>query len=744
LATFRLDSGSGRLSPDEANALRAFLGQLHSGTNGAWLVAVNLEHTASQHVAQGRIREGLVEYQRLVNEHPADVDIRTWYAESLVTAGIGAAAREEARRATELDAKSAWAWQTLGLARMHDDFGRFMGRGNDPFEAEAALRKAVEIDPGLHIARWYLAVTLEHGSGPRRYAPGPRLKEAAEHYRTLRAAEYPEPALPANLLLTLAYLDNWQEVISLSGELQPSLVRNAMSVAAVAATANVATAKAKAVELAESDEARRDVLLNASDVLNNTRRYAASAELLESTLILITDPERRKRLHGYAAGVKVMRRMDEALLPKEDPRRLVQQLHMAAFSGSAAESVSPLFVDEASPGDATVALESIRPRQASMIRLLLTATTTSERMGDVASVLELKSDGDADLGYRVDAGNMRWYVVQRNGELRLLPPGVEFAELGREALRRLNLGDEAGARRWLEWAAVELASPTGFFVDPFSVSPFGALWNALKREHLNIAAAVLAASGGKSDEAVRMLSEYQQTAPSKSHLLHVDRALTRTFARRNDWERLLEFAERLEAGHKSAEEPRFWKRLALTRLNRVDELREVEEQRLSKMNGSARAWAEGSAAAKRGDFDLSQKLLRPLADDPSAKAEPIVFNALAWIALFREEAPTDAALEDAVKANARTEYRSAEFLHTLAAVHAERAQAVEARKFLLQAIDARDGKTENADLYVLGRIAECYGLNEIAAGHYAQVEPVEAANSTYHLAQRRLKRLLGR
>ncbi len=745
VATFRLDSGSGRLSPDEAGALRAFLGQLHNGSNGAWIVAVDLEHTALQQIARGSFQEGLAEFQRLLEQHPAELETRLFYVESLVAAGIGAAAREEARRATELDANSSHAWQVLGYARMHDDFGRFMGPGNDPLAAEAALRKAIEIDPAFHIARWNLAVALEYGgSGPRRYAPGPRLQEAAEQYRKLRVLEYPQPELPGNLLLTLAYLEDWQGVISLAGDLPPSLVRNAMWIAAVAATANVAAAKAKAVELAESADARRDALLNASDMLNSTRRYAASAEMAEHALTLINDPEQRKRVESYAAGVKGLRRMDEALLPKEDPRRLVQQLHVAAFSGSAAESVAPLFVEEASPGDAGVALESIRTRFASMIRTALKTNKTSERMADVASALELKSAGDADVGFRVDDGIMRWYVVKRNDELRLLPPGLQFAELGREALRRLDAGDADGARRWLEWAAVELPPPTAFFADPFSASAFGMLWNGLKRDHLKIAAALLTAPGGKSNDAVQILSEFQQTATLKAQLLQVDRTLARTFALGNDWERLLEFAERLEASSKSAEEPYQWKMLALRRLNRMDELRELEEQRWSKMKGSARAWAEGHAATSRGDFDLAEKLLQPLADDPAAKADPIIFNELAWNALFRDEPPTDAVLENAVKANARTNYRTPSYLHTLATVHAERGQAVEARKFLMQAIDTRDAKAVNEDLYVLGRIAECYGLTEIAAGHYAQVEPAAAANSTYHLAQRRLKRLSGR
>jgi len=145
--------------------------------------------------------------------------------------------------------------------------------------------------------------------------------------------------------------------------------------------------------------------------------------------------------------------MEEAILPQEDPRRLVQQLHLAAFSGSAAESVSPLFVEEATPADARAALEVICTRYIGMIRSALKAEKTRERIADQASLLELTSDGDADVGYRVVAGNMRWYIVNRNGELRLLPPGIGFEQLGRQSLRRLEAKDEDGARRWLSFGA---------------------------------------------------------------------------------------------------------------------------------------------------------------------------------------------------------------------------------------------------------------------------------------------------
>lgn len=742
-ATFRFDSGSGRLSPDQARDLHAFLGQLHSGANGAWLATIQLEHTASQHIAQGRIREGLAEFQRLVAQYPSEMDVRMGYVESLVDAGIGAAARQEGRRATELDAKSSWAWQALGYARMYDDFGRFMGPGSDPLAAEAALRKAVEIDPKFHVARWNLAMTLEYGSGPRHYAPGPRLQEAGEQYRRLREENCQMAELPTHSLLNLAYTDRWPEVASLAAELHPSPARNALWVAALAVTADAAAAKAKAVELGDSDEARRGMLLTASDALNNARQYAGSAEMVEQALPLIPDSEARKRLQGLIAGLKSLRRMDESLLPKDDPRRLVQQLHMAAFAGSAADSALPLFVEEATRADASIALDVIRMTHAGTIRTALKTGKSRERLADTTAVLTFTSSGDAAGGYRVAVADMRWYVVRRKGELRLLPSGFAFSELGREALRHLEQGDEAGARRWLEWAAVEQPPPAGFFPDPFSASPFGFLWNGLKRNQLKIAAAVLAASAGNSDEALRTVTEFRQTSTSGWQLLQIDRVLARALAAREEWEQLLEVAERVQASHKTAEEPVQWKLLALNRLYRLDELQDLEEQRLAKLSGNARAWSEGFAAAKRGDLELARKLLRPLVDSSSEQAEPIVYNELAWDALFQDQGPTEAALADAVAANARSDYQSADYLHTLATVHAELEHPVEARKFLLQAIEARDGKPAHVDYYVLGRIAECYGFQEVAAEHYAQVIADGTANSTYNLAQRRLKRMRG-
>jgi hypothetical protein len=64
----------------------------------------------------------------------------------------------------------------------------------------------------------------------------------------------------------------------------------------------------------------------------------------------------------------------------------------------------------------------------------------------------------------------------------------------------------------------------------------------------------------------------------------------------------------------------------------------------------------------------------------------------------------------------------------------------EALENLRRAVVIRGDRTEAADWYVLGRIAEHYGLDGVAAGLYRKVPAKPgAADDVYELAQRRLK-----
>ena len=79
-------------------------------------------------------------------------------------------------------------------------------------------------------------------------------------------------------------------------------------------------------------------------------------------------------------------------------------------------------------------------------------------------------------------------------------------------------------------------------------------------------------------------------------------------------------------------------------------------------------------------------------------------------------------------------------LHTLAALYAENGKSVEARQALLKAMD-RHGSDDpgSSDWYVLGRIAENYGVRDAALAAYKRVEKGDlTGTSTWELTQKRI------
>ena len=183
---------------------------------------------------------------------------------------------------------------------------------------------------------------------------------------------------------------------------------------------------------------------------------------------------------------------------------------------------------------------------------------------------------------------------------------------------------------------------------------------------------------------------------------------------------------------------------SLSGLGRWDEVRAAAERRLQRAAEDPRAQAAlALAAQERGDFDAAEQLLRHLAE--SGKASAAELNQLAWLLLVRGRAG-DEGVELAQRANNLSSYKSYPALHTLAALYAEEGKTAESYKVILQALEAKDEPAAGgADWYVFGRLAEQYGLPDVARRLYARVGASPAgeaeALSSHHLAQERLAAL---
>ena len=150
-ATFRFDSGKARFSPAE---LTAFLTAMKT-LGDRRLPSVTFHQVGEAALAAGRVREALAEFRRLDTQHPRDelrtpVEIARAYLEDHGLGAGGARAGAAApspstpsRRARS--GRSAGCWSTIWWAGGSKP-------GADPKGAEAAYRKAMELDGDDQVA----------------------------------------------------------------------------------------------------------------------------------------------------------------------------------------------------------------------------------------------------------------------------------------------------------------------------------------------------------------------------------------------------------------------------------------------------------------------------------------------------------------------------------------------------------------------------------------------------------------
>jgi tetratricopeptide (TPR) repeat protein len=174
------------------------------------------------------------------------------------------------------------------------------------------------------------------------------------------------------------------------------------------------------------------------------------------------------------------------------------------------------------------------------------------------------------------------------------------------------------------------------------------------------------------------------------------------------------------------------------RAGKMDEATKLAQSRLEKMPrdvDAVRGLAE--VAMSSGDFAASEKYYRQVIDELSPTDSD--YNSVAWTALFTAK-NFEKAIEDARRATDNgTDNPPA--LHTLAALYAETGKTLEAREVLMKRLDVAGREEPNSDdWYVLGRIAESYGVRDAALAAYKRVEKpkVDLSGSSYQLAQHRL------
>ncbi|HWO19018.1 MAG TPA: DUF3857 domain-containing protein [Kofleriaceae bacterium] len=711
VVTLRFDSGKPRISPAELAGLQRAVAAMKQE-----MVKIQIERTAWALGSAGKRREAIAEVERLIKLHPAEAAHRIELSLAYFGAGMGMAARREARRAVELEPQNALAHLHLGWVLRHDTFGRPYGFDHDRAGAIAALVRARELDPESLGPPIELAELLRRDLRGSRLAGSPYLPHAIEH---LRAAHVISGDEPRGVALATALLDQGAptEAERVLRKLAPSATRDGALAGVVAAGPGGPPA---AIQLADSlgtGSARRAILEGATVTLLAARRYDAARALLA---------------HTGAAGVAGF---DRALVqrlaptaprpPGRDPRPLASVLFQHPRGDGRDDDVY---------WDAQTARE-FRP----LLLPMVDDELPREVLTDIARAMPetvIVTGGEA--AWRIEArrnsSKLVFYAALDRGAAKLVAIHFMAAGLGRHVLRLVARNDLATAALCLDWLVQDAPQAAH--------GALAQLWGAGRprdRDAITLAGALLA---GASD-ADRVLPIVTRCAsPLPAARAACDRAHADVLRERRQWHELEAHAAAW-VGRAASSGPAWITRMeALAELGRGAEADQVYAAASAALPGDlavANAWAE--VAAQRRDYAESVRRYDVLLQRPDAGTEEQ--NSAAWLRLFTgSDLPR--ALELAQKAVGPDRTKASyDALHTLASVEAElgdvHAAVVDGREAMVK---IRRATPEAPDWYLYGRIAEQLGLRDDAIAAYRRAAiDAKVQYSSPALAKLRLARL---
>lgn len=744
LAHITFDSSKRRYTIPEATELRDKVAELVAAT----AILVNFEPEGEALLHEGKVREALGAYRSMIALHPNEPIHHLQVANVLLEAGMGEAARAEARQAVKLDPNSALAYRTLADILKHDLVGRELRAGSDLDGAEEAYRTAARLDPDDHTAQGNLAILLEYDPVGRRYSRFSKMKDAIAEYQKLGQEKLADLSLTNNLAFALFYGGDPGGALKAAQTLNPQ--PTALIAASEAVLHGSKAGLAEVDKRTSGDAAFKESAKTAGEMLMNMRVYPVAADFLQAG----------------AAGDNAAQTMGLATM-----LRGASHHEDVQFANTPADLVKRAFLATMDPELTEPKLEAIASRNALVVmknedpdekkKDLETGKQLNSQMARGDNSLDVivdtflqafdpKGEGNDSTGYRenvqIPGGpNITFFVVKENGEYKLLDTDDKPNSIALEMLDRIKAGDLAGAKALLDWLREDRHLEGGD--DPLGGPIFPRFWNkggAADAHKMTLAAAsILVGTKPTVAQGIALLEAAQKDAVSERDKTNILLALAEGYSLQDNFAKLLEVSSALLKQEPESKLAFSENVQALMGLGRFDEAISLADERLKLLDGDVDALRmKMETEAVRGNFAAARAWARKIVDQGKQDAE--VFNEIAWYALFTgkvEDADIDAAIKSTQLAT-----DNPHILHTLACLYAVTGKAKEAHDLLVRSMDDLNLDEPNDDYwYALGLIAEQYGERDIAIADYRKLKKptyvLAIPTSSYRLAQTRLKAL---
>ncbi|MBI2390197.1 MAG: DUF3857 domain-containing protein [Deltaproteobacteria bacterium] len=731
--TMKLSLPKARWTPADVAAFR----KAYTALLAAKRPTVTFVHEAERlHRARAYDQE-LAAYRAALAKEPAAPLAKLRLAVALLELGFGGPARKLADEVAKSEPTVADYWDNIGFIRGSDRLGRANRAGWDQAGAIAAYRKALELDAGDLYAAVNLATTLEYDEAGERYAPGAKLDEAVAAFDRIPAEKldsYQDGRFVANALYDLMWAGRFEKVRDRAKTIDRANLAEVPVIVSAAMLGGANAGLAEANRLAIPETRRSATLVSAGDALVQLRRYAEAAALLGAAAATSSDPQLRSRVSIISKAKPVDVQALPAVKPVEAALKatLLCILGDPTISDQVAPLMSPALVPKKGETRAAVLCGSAGPKSPRASRLAVTDL--------IAAMLEPKVDGSDDLGFRValrtPTGTFHLFVQTEGKSARVRAVEEHPSELGCAALTLSKAGRTAAATQWLTWAKELLTPASGD--DPLREAPFVRLWSD-KKDDLELAAAALCAQGGHPDVSVPVLTAARKGAKGDRAQI-LAHAITLAYADGDHDAELLSHASQLSKELPSSYKAWHLHRLALRKLGRFKELRDL---------AAARAAKDPNDAAKIEELATAEDLLghskeaRAAGDKllATGKGGAVAYNNQAWRCLFGGgvgKIEIGWALQAVTMAPNDRGY-----LNTLAALDADAGHVADGlEQFQKSVAGVDEAERGGADWFVYARLAEQLGLADEARAAYAKITPSGreyGEHTVFKLAERRLK-----
>ena len=742
LAHVTFDTVKRRYTVAEATELRNKVADLISGP----AIIINFEPEAEVLLREGKVREALAGYRSMIAQHPTEAVHHLQVAKVLLDAGMGEAARAEARQAVKLEPNSALAEKILAQILKFDLVGRGVRPGSDLAGAAEAFRAAVKLDPNDHGTQGDLAILLEYDPAGRRYSRQAHLNEAIAEYEKLGQDTLNELNLSNNLVYARFYAGDYAAACKDGRALNPQ--PKALLAACIAAQQGSKAGLAEANKQASDDNNRKEIAHTAGEMLMNVRIYPAAADLLEAGAA----GDNAAQSMGLASMLHGAQHYED-LHFADTPADVVKHFFLLSMDSQLTEPMlKPLLsrnackvLDSEDADEKKKTFESGRQINSQLAREGSFLDVTLDIM---AQAFDPKGEGSDAVGYRekvqVPGGaNLTMFVVKEDGHYKVLDSLEKPNSIALEILDRVNTGDLKGAKQLLDWLREDAHLEGGD--DPLGGPVFPRFWirgAAPDPRRMKLAAAsILVGTRPTMALGVPILEEARKTAPTEQEKTNILLALSAGYLAQQNFAGLLDVSSELL---KQAPESRsaFLSNIeALTGLKRYDEALALGDERLKLLENDVDALqAKMEVESGRGNYAAAQRWAKEVADQGKQNAE--LLNSSAWFALFTGKVQ-DSDISNALKSSQLSK-ENPHIVHTLACLYAETGRTKDARELLLRSMDDLNLDEPNDDYwYAFGRIAEQYGERDVAIADYRKLQKPKFALaipiSSYTLAQMRLK-----